>query len=96
MITEIEVEDAGTVLTVRQLNMWQLQRAKRVQGPNRALISAALSVGLEIRQFKRLPAELQAQISWAYNYLIGAANTEEPGRRRVTFDELTRPRRAAA
>lgn len=96
MITEIEIEDTGTVLTVRTLNMWQLQRAKRVQGPNRALVCHAFSVGLEIRQYKRLPADLRAQIGWAWNYLINAANTAEPGRRRVTFDELTRPRRAAA
>ena len=93
MITEIEVEGVGPV---RSLNMWQMQRAKRVQRPNRMLIRPALACGMEIRQFKRLDPDLQARVNWAYNYLINSANTAEPGKRSVTLEELLRPRRAAA
>lgn len=96
MITEIEVEDGATVLTVRQLNMWQLQRAKRVQGPNKSLIWAAFSVGMEIRQFKRLPADLQAQVVYSLNVINSSANTAEPGKRSATLEDLLRKQRASS
>jgi hypothetical protein len=69
-LTEIEVEDIGTVLP----NMWQQMSPKRVRGPNRETARFAAAACMSIKQFKRLPAEKQQEIRWAYLRLMSPSN----------------------
>jgi hypothetical protein len=61
-LTEIEVEDIGTV---RLPNMWQQASLNRVRGPNREIARFAAAACMSIKQFKRLPAEKQQEIRLA-------------------------------
>jgi hypothetical protein len=71
MVTEINVEGVGVV---RQLNVWQIMRAKRVRGENRKLIAPALAAGMTIQQFKKLPIEKRRDVVRAYMELISPTN----------------------
>ena len=93
MITEIEIEDVGTV---RPLNVYQIARAKRGKGADGHKRWLAFSTGLTLPQFKKLPADKQDEIRFAYGVMTSAANTAEPGRRSVTVDALVRERRGAS
>jgi hypothetical protein len=70
-LTEIEVEDIGTV---RLPNMWQQMSLKRVRAPNREIARFAAAACMSIKQFKRLPAEKQQEIRWAYLRLMSPTN----------------------
>jgi hypothetical protein len=52
-VTEIEVENIGTV---RLPDMWQQMSLKRVRGPNREIARFAAAACRSIKQFKNLPA----------------------------------------
>ncbi|MGV2106997.1 DUF3102 domain-containing protein [Agrobacterium vitis] len=55
MLTEIEVEDIGTM---RHLNVWQLERIKRMRpGPDKEIAVIAFGLGSTVRQFKKLPLD---------------------------------------
>lgn len=64
MITEIEVEDVGTL---RPCNDWQIARIKRIG--NRQIAWVAFGLGMTIRQFKGLPA-LKQQECWRAHYVL--------------------------
>jgi hypothetical protein len=70
-LTEIEVEDIGTV---RLPNMWQQMSLKRVRGPNREIARFAAASCMSIKQFKSLPADKQQEIRLAYLRLMSPTN----------------------
>ena len=70
-LTEIEVEDIGTV---RHLNSWQHARIKHVRDPNRAIAHLAFACGMSVKQFKHLPADRQEAIRRAVMWLTSPAN----------------------
>ena len=81
--TEIEVDDVGVC---RPLTGWHWERIRHMApGPNKAIAPAAFSVGLTIRQFKRLPVEKQREVFSALQRLtappIPAVNPEASRRR---------------
>ncbi|RVG50544.1 hypothetical protein [Sinorhizobium meliloti] len=74
MLTEIEIEDVGIY---RLPNMWQYDRIKRVQGPNRVIAPLAFGLGMTIQQFKRLTPEQQNLVQQAYYRLTSPANVKK-------------------
>jgi hypothetical protein len=70
-LTEIEVEDIGTV---RLPNMWQQASLKRVRGANREIARFAAAACMSIKQFTALPAEKQQEIRRAYLRLMSPGN----------------------
>lgn len=67
MMTEIHVEDVGTI---RQLNVWQIEQVKANRsrrGDER--LTYALAAGMTLRQFKRLSPDKQAEVQHAYRRL---------------------------
>ena len=70
-LTEIEVEDIGTV---RHLNVWQHARLKHVPKHNRAASLLAFSAGMSVKQFKHLPVEKQEAIRRAVLLLTSPGN----------------------
>lgn len=66
-MTEIEVEDLGTM---RPLNIYQLDRLKRMRAcPNKEIAFMAFSLGLTVHQFKKLPPDLQSAARRAHDTL---------------------------
>lgn len=70
-VTEIHVEEVGTV---RELNVYQIRRLKRVRGASKAIAPFALAAGLTYQQFRSLPIEKQAEVRRAYLTLISPGN----------------------
>lgn len=70
-VNEIHIEGVGTV---RHLTDSDVQRLRRVRGPNRHIAPYALSSGISIRKFKSLPVELQQEVRAAYNALCSSTN----------------------
>jgi len=65
MITEIEIEDVGTL---RMPNTWQEERIHAMpRGPNKAIAPMAFGLGMTINQFKRLSEEKRREIWHAFN-----------------------------
>ena len=58
MITEIAIEDVGIC---RPLNMWQVERIKRMANrENKAIAVVAFGFGMTVQQFKTLTPEKQS------------------------------------
>ncbi|EHK52690.1 hypothetical protein [Allomesorhizobium alhagi] len=59
---------------MRLPNMWQQASLNPVRGPDREIARFAAAACMSIKQFKRLPAEKQQEIRWAYLRLMSPSN----------------------
>lgn len=79
MLTEIEVEGLGTM---RHLNVWQLDRIKRMRpGLNKEIALVSFGLGLTVQQFKKLDAGQRKAAIEAQNRLYAPTPFIQPGER---------------